>query len=313
MFDSLNTGAGLDAVLALQATRNDFFDIVVRILDLATGNIFLIAFIGFIYLALDKRLAWRLYFVLIVTNLVIVILKDTIGSPRPFMVSDAVMPLLEAEGNGVPSGHSALAVAMWGVLVVYWRNRWVTLFVVVHALLQGYGRVYAGMHYPHDVLTGWLTGALVLAVTYPLIDRTADQLNRLFDWRVQMALVLAVGVVLGLLVSFSEDGLTTVGILIGGGWAAILEPRFIRFSPLGPPAQRAIRFVGGFAMAVAVLLGLSALLDGLDPEGVWRVVRYGVVAFLALAIVPFVALRMGLAHADDDAPPADVREAVPAV
>ncbi|WP_067973493.1 phosphatase PAP2 family protein [Nocardiopsis trehalosi] len=60
-----------------------------------------------------------------------------------------------------PSNHAAIAggaaVAVW----LAWRG--LAALAVPLAALEGYSRVFLGVHYPHDVLVGLAVGALVAA------------------------------------------------------------------------------------------------------------------------------------------------------
>ncbi len=93
-------------------------------------------------------------------------LKYVIDRPRP-----ALWPLIAPEyGTSFPSGHSAYAAALAGVLIVcgwQWgrRLRWLAVFIALSwAGLMGVSRVYLGAHYPTDVLAGWALGGWWVAV-----------------------------------------------------------------------------------------------------------------------------------------------------
>lgn len=66
-----------------------------------------------------------------------------------------------------PSGHATMAVGFYGTLaiLVAWRLRGFRRWAVVAAgffliLLIGYSRLYLGVHYPTDVLAGYLAAPL---------------------------------------------------------------------------------------------------------------------------------------------------------
>lgn len=107
-------------------------------------------------------------------------LKLLVGRDRPLPADR----LVDASGSAFPSGHSAQAVALYGVLaavlVVTSRGRRRRGLLVaaaavgagVLALVVGASRVYLGVHWPSDVVSGWIVGGawlvVVLAVAWVL-------------------------------------------------------------------------------------------------------------------------------------------------
>lgn len=93
---------------------------------------------------------------------VIVMLKDYAGRERPTVV----VALDSVRGLSFPSGHSLIASAIYptlGILLAAnFEERRLKVFVfataAVLALLIGFTRVYLGVHYPSDVLGGWMLG-----------------------------------------------------------------------------------------------------------------------------------------------------------
>lgn len=67
---------------------------------------------------------------------------------------------------GFFSAHAAntMSVAMFFCLLV--RSRLFTIAMISWSLLNGYTRIYLGVHYPSDVCVGFLWGALVASVSY---------------------------------------------------------------------------------------------------------------------------------------------------
>jgi undecaprenyl-diphosphatase len=69
-----------------------------------------------------------------------------------------------------PSGHSVMAVVLYGTLLylgLRWLDHWwarvlACVFALGMALSIGYSRIYLGAHWPSDVLAGYLCGCVWL-------------------------------------------------------------------------------------------------------------------------------------------------------
>ncbi len=84
---------------------------------------------------------------------------------------DVAWAFVHEQSFSFPSGHSVLAMVMYGIIVYKTldklRNRWAKAALIVGALLMvvgiGVSRVYLGVHYPSDVAAGYFVGAVWLA------------------------------------------------------------------------------------------------------------------------------------------------------
>ncbi|MCX6355278.1 MAG: phosphatase PAP2 family protein [Candidatus Aureabacteria bacterium] len=108
------------------------------------------------------------------------IIKPVIARPRPFAALEGVRQLAFSPLGRVvrsdysfPSGHCASSMAAACILGSFYRRLRIPLLLFVG--LMGYSRIYLGMHYPTDCLTGFALGALcailaryILRVTNPL-------------------------------------------------------------------------------------------------------------------------------------------------
>jgi len=116
------------------------------------------------YLFMDRRphLAW---FLLISTSsglIVSLILKGVFSRPRP----DLVPHLSNVYTSSFPSGHSMLAAVTYltlGTLLssVVKRPQLKAYFLIVAmtiTVIVGCSRIYLGVHYPTDVIAGWVAG-----------------------------------------------------------------------------------------------------------------------------------------------------------
>ena len=108
-------------------------------------------------------------------------LREVIDRPRPSLPALTSMP----ESPGFPSGTTLHAVLFFGFIAylchIYVRPRKLrfalqALLVLIIAVAS-YSRVYLGVHWPTDVLGGWLYGGFFLwviaTVGLPLLYRSA--------------------------------------------------------------------------------------------------------------------------------------------
>ena len=102
--------------------------------------------------------ACALVFSLLFTN---VILKNIFQRPRPWVDCAALIPLVaEHDPNSFPSGHTSAAFAFAFGSLRALPKRWMKVSVVVLAALMALSRLYVGVHYPSDVLAGFVVGDL---------------------------------------------------------------------------------------------------------------------------------------------------------
>ncbi len=308
MLSELETGAGLDFVLRLQAGSSDFLDILATLLHQAGGDIFFLVVLSLVYWCLNRQLGLRLLYALILAATINVALKLLIQAPRPFMVSDAVRLVIVDEGLGFPSAHVMIAVVMWGYLAYYLRRTWLVAAVTLYVLLMAWSRMYLGVHYPQDVVGGVIFGLPTLALLIWLIEHFAPAWSRL-SLTTQAAVVTLTAIVLFVFLSGYDSARAVTGILIGTAIGMTLEQRDVRFSVRGSLAQRVLRFAAGMMLVLVVFFGLRVLFGVLADEGtllfdMLRVIRYALVAVAAVYVWPLLALRLGLVSAGDDESPA---------
>ncbi|MDP8224170.1 MAG: phosphatase PAP2 family protein [Candidatus Lernaella stagnicola] len=102
------------------------------------------------------------------------VLKPLIGRPRPTIALEGVRMLLgRKSGFSMPSNHAANIAAAALLFSIRYR-RLAPVFVIV-ALAVGWSRVYAGVHYPLDVLLGYAIGAVFAALTMMAKDSLAKR------------------------------------------------------------------------------------------------------------------------------------------
>lgn len=109
-----------------------------------------------------------------VSGLLIVATKGLYARVRP-----AIEHLVVAQGFSFPSGHSAGSMMIYGFMLIIAHQRLTSKpirllvegFFLALIFLIGLSRIYLGVHYPTDVLAGFLLGFACLQFIYPFYDQ----------------------------------------------------------------------------------------------------------------------------------------------
>ncbi len=253
---------------------------------------FFIFVLPVIYWCVDSRLGIRVAFILLIGTAFNETLKLALQGPRPYWISTGVKALSAETSFGIPSGHAQTAAGLWGMLAASLRRRWVSICAVALILLIGLSRIYLGVHFPQDVLVGWLLGGLTLWAFVALWQPVAGWLGRR---SLAQKVILCVAVpVLSLLPALAlvhalgsyalpaewmanavragepypapvglESTITPMGGLCGLALGLVVIQRLGGFSPAGPVWKRALCFPVGLLGIALLYLGLKAIL----PEG----------------------------------------------
>ncbi len=108
-----------------------------------------------------------------------VVLKHLVARPRPWLdVAGLVALVDEPDPNSFPSGHTCAAFA---AALAWWRTlprRWMSVLALAMAVLMGLSRLYVGVHYPSDVLAGFLVGAFCAWLACLLLRRLEERRGR---------------------------------------------------------------------------------------------------------------------------------------
>lgn len=102
------------------------------------------------------------------------LIKHIIMRPRP-----DVLKLIEQGGYSFPSGHSMIAIAVYGLLLYFVnvkiKNKYLkyglSFLLVLLILSIGISRIYVGVHYASDVFGGFLLATVELIALIALVKR----------------------------------------------------------------------------------------------------------------------------------------------
>ncbi len=118
---------------------------------------------------------FSLIFGAIVTNL---LLKNIVARPRPFAEIEALIPLIAKPTDfSFPSGHTTASFAV-ALVMLRMLPKKIGIPAVVLAALVAFSRLYLGVHYPTDVLAGFVVALMGSTVAVWIVRMKLGNIKR---------------------------------------------------------------------------------------------------------------------------------------
>lgn len=316
--------SGIAFVIALQSL-GDWMILPMRFFSYLGTEDFFFLVLPLIYWSIDSALGLRVGFILAASSMFNYMGKLLFAGPRPYWASSHVRALWAETSFGVPSGHAQNAMSVWGIIAASRRQVWVWVACILLIFMIGFSRIYLGAHFPHDVIIGWLFGAVILWAFMRFWDPVAVWLgNKTFRQQTMIAFIVSmVFVAMGLaVVSFRSGYQLPVSwmdnaLLAGTEAPAPVDPNGIftsagtffglafglawinsigGYQASGPVWMRALRYVIGLIGVLILWMGLGEIFPRGDGILVYslRFVRYALVGWWVTGGAPWVFKRFKL-------------------
>jgi hypothetical protein len=251
-----------------------------------------------IYWCIDRRMGARLLVLFLISAYINAIAKAVVGQPRPFQYDPRVQPLVHATGGGLPSGHTQGTVVLWGYLVSQHRSRILLIIAGFLMIAVPISRLYLGVHFPTDLLGGYLLGAILLVLYLRFVLKVEAWLvAKGVIWQTAAAVILPI-ILFWASPQGSRYALSACGALLGFLPGIVLERRWIRFRSDGSFLKRSVRFIVGLVVLLGIWLGLRFAFSELEPMSLLRVVRYACVGLWGALGAPWLFVRLRLADTE---------------
>ncbi len=316
---------GTQWVIALQGLGGWLLVPAQALSFLGTEQFFLVV-LPALYWCLDQALGLQVGVILLLSTSFNEAIKLAIHGPRPYWYSPKVKALSTETTFGAPSGHAQTAMSVWGIIASGIKRKWAWAVAGVLAFLIGLSRIYLGVHFPHDVLLGWLIGGLLLWLVLRLWRPVAAWVGKrplggqvLTAFLASLVLIL-IGLVPFLWLTLSRwqppqawaayagqavtlsGVMTTAGIFFGLLAGLAWFNKLGGFSTAGPLWKRIVRYVLGLAGVLVFYVGLDMLFGLIVPDGesllpyILRYIRYALVGGWVSLGAPWLFLRLKLAE-----------------
>lgn len=278
---------GYEIIALVQSAQGPVMDWIALGASFLGHEVFFIMFVPIYYWCVDKRNGIRLALVFLFSTYLNGLAKEVFKIPRPDPSWVRVLWPSSGGGYSFPSGHAQNAMIFWGWLGrrMPWRKvPWLLASLVLTISLS---RIYLGLHFPQDVLGGWLLGGILLALLVTIDRRISKEPKgwegRLLPWS---------GVVLPffmLFLSNSQFHPMVSGAILGFTLGYIAESRWVGFSTGGPLGYQASKLAlgGGVGGLLAALLRLTV---PKTPEG--EFFHYGILGLWVSLGLPFLCHRV---------------------
>jgi len=96
--------------------------------------------------------------------------KYLMAQLRPFYYIPSYLLVPRPHDFSYPSGH-ALIVSDGAMVLALTSPKWLWIIMMIEAIVVSYSRVYVGVHWPADILGGWLLGSWIAFFTVELEQR----------------------------------------------------------------------------------------------------------------------------------------------
>lgn len=285
---------GLEVVRSVQTLASPALTAAVRLLSVLGTEYFFLFALPVVYWCVDHRKGIRLGTFFLASAVLNSWLKVFFRQPRPYDLDPSVGMARETS-YGLPSGHAQSSATFWGVLAPWIRRPWGLVLALVLPFLIGLSRIYLGVHFPSDVLVGWILGSL-FAASHAVWGNALESLVDRLPGRLWIAAAAAAALGMNAL-NPGETGLP--GALFGMVVGAVLASSRARFDAAsGRVREKALRLALGTAGAGLVYFGLKAVLPGESSANysLFRFLRYGILGAWVSLGAPWLFLRLRLAE-----------------
>ena len=159
--------------------RNNFFDNFFKTITTFGNTITILCITIALLVFLSQKERYIAGTTILLTVLLNQALKYILQRPRPNH-----MRLINQGGYSFPSGHAMISIAVYGFLIYFVAKKvkkmylkYFTIRILIILILGiGISRIYLGVHYPSDVLAGYILSLMILIIVINVIDQEKEKI-----------------------------------------------------------------------------------------------------------------------------------------
>jgi len=216
--------AEITLMQSLQGIRGPLLDQFMICMNWFDSLAFFMLVILATWYAFDRKVGVRLFFLVMLGVLINQDCKILFGQPRPFELAPE-LGLITAPSFGFPSGAAQCTLMLFGYLAYVVRKTWFTALAAAFLLLVSYSRIYIGMHFPTDILGGWIIGAAALYL-YIRVEPRVEHVILKKSKKIQLGCLLF-GTALFHLAGATQSARAMSLVILGCGLGLFIQPLLV--------------------------------------------------------------------------------------
>ncbi len=268
------------------------------ITEFGSGEITIII-LAFIYYCYNKDIAKTLGYICINSMMLNGIAKSLFLAKRPFQYEGkeylrALDESLDgATGTSFPSGHSQNTGSLFTSLIILFQKKWIRIICTIFIILIPVSRLYLGVHFPVDVITGLFLGIGTSCLGYFLINFFKKKGYTLYILYSISILIFLPFIIFNINNPQVLDLFKAFGLYLGFVLGCFIEEKKVKFDYNVKWSYKLIRIVGGLILLLGIKSGVKILFKMIDfiPNNLLDLVRYGLISLVAIGIFPLIFVK----------------------
>lgn len=264
----------------IQSFKNPILNILFLTITISTEIPVVLIVASILYWCVNKKYGERLLFALIGNVALNTGVKEFFKAQRPIGVDGIEsMRVSTATGYSFPSGHTQIGTTFWVSMMSIFKNKYLYIFGPIIFLVIGISRLYLGVHWPIDVLFGWIFGIIfTLICNYIMSKVEKNKKYRYFN-------LIIIPMILWMFIVNSTKYVKMLGLLSGYIIGYIIEKEYINFNVNVNLKLKIFRYIFGLISLGAIYLILKLIMP-LNYIGGF--LRYFLLMIYAMDIAPLI-------------------------
>lgn len=273
-------GIQVEILKYIQLFKNPVLDGIFLGITMSTEVPVILIMASILYWCINKKYGQRLLFALTGNIALNTGVKEFFKSPRPIGVPGIEsMRTSTATGYSFPSGHTQIGTTFWVSIMSIIKKNYMYIIGTIIFISIGLSRLYLGVHWPMDVLFGWIFGiGFTLICNYILVKIEKNNKYTYFGF-------IIIPMFFWIFIVNSVEYVKMFGLITGFIAGYIIEREYVDFDVNVCIKSKIFRYIFGLLSLGLVYLALKFIM----PENyIGGYLRYALLMIYAIAGAPMV-------------------------